>query len=164
MLFNSVQFFVFFAVVLVLYYGLRHRLQNLLLLVSSYVFYGWWDWRFTALMLASTLIDFVAAIKIFESDDQRIRKRWVTLSITAHLLVLGFFKYFDFFTGSAETLANALGLPVRLMHLHLVLPVGLSFFASAWSEPALIKFAYAFEQATKARKPPTFIPSLKLQG
>lgn len=128
MLFNSIQFFVFLAIVLVVYYALPHRAQNVFLLIASYVFYGWWDWRFTALMFGSTLIDFICAIRVFESNDDRVRKRWVTISVASHLLVLAFFKYFDFFTGTAEAVAAALGLPVRLMHLHLVLPVGLSFY------------------------------------
>jgi alginate O-acetyltransferase complex protein AlgI len=127
-LFNSLQFFAFFAVVLVLYYNVGHRWQNRLLLGASYVFYGWWDWRFTLLMLGSTVIDFVCAIRIDKSDAATVRKRWVAASVVSHLLILGFFKYFDFFVGTAEVLAGNVGLPVRLMHLHLVLPVGLSFY------------------------------------
>jgi alginate O-acetyltransferase complex protein AlgI len=127
-LFNSVQFFVFFAVVLILYYNLGHRPQNRLLLCASYVFYGWWDWRFTILMCGSTLVDYIAALKIHGSDEEPVRKWWVTASIAIHLLVLGFFKYFNFFIGTAEVVAGALGLPVHLMHLSLVLPVGLSFY------------------------------------
>ena len=128
MLFNSVQFFAFFGIVLVLYYNLDHRLQNRLLLLASYVFYGWWDWRFTALMFGSTLIDYTCALWIHASDDVGLRKRWVVASVVTHLTILGFFKYFDFFTSTAEAASAALGLPVRLMHLHLVLPVGLSFY------------------------------------
>src|SRR5215208_74978 len=128
MLFNSIEFFAFFAIVLVLYHHLGHGWQNRLLLVASYVFYGWWDWRFTLLMLGSTAIDFVCALRLDESDEERVRTRWVTLSVVSHLVILGFFKYFDFFVGTAEALATSIGMPLRLMHLHLVLPVGLSFY------------------------------------
>jgi len=129
MLFNSVQFFVFFALVLVLYFSVGHRAQNRVLLLASYIFYGWWDWRFTLLMAASTAIDFVCALRIDETNDQRRRKVWVTASVVSHLVILGFFKYFDFFVGSAETVAAAFGLSVQFMQLHLVLPVGLSFYS-----------------------------------
>jgi len=128
MLFNSAEFFVFFAVVYVLYLNMGHRAQNVLLLVASYGFYGWWDWRFTGLMLLSTVINYVCALRIAGAPSPETRKRWLVLTVSAELTILGFFKYFDFFVTSAESLLAGLGVPAHLLHLNLVLPVGLSFY------------------------------------
>ena len=128
MLFNSIQFFVFFAIVMALYSNLDHRRQNWLLVAASYVFYGWWDWRFTILMLASTLIDFTCAARIAASEDATVRKRWVTASVVTHLAILGVFKYFDFFVDTAVSLVTAAGWTTHVSGLHLVLPVALSFY------------------------------------
>ena len=88
MLFNSWSFLVFLVVVYALYLHLGHRGQNRLLLAASYVFYGWWDPRFTVLMLGSTLIDYVCALRIAATTDPRLRRRWLIASVVSHLLVL----------------------------------------------------------------------------
>ena len=128
MLFNSWTFLAFLIVVWTLYLHVGHRAQNRLLLIASYVFYGWWDPRFTLLMFGSTLIDYVCALRIVAEADASRRRRWVVTSVVSHLVVLGFFKYFNFFTETAEQAFGQLGVPVQLLHLHLVLPVGLSFY------------------------------------
>ena len=129
MLFNSLEFGVFFALVLPSYYLLRgrRRAQNWLLLVASYVFYGWWDWRFLGLIAASTVVDFVAARRIADGPAGH-RKRWLVVSLAMNLGALSLFKYFDFFTSSAIDALHSLGLEADPILLHITLPVGISFY------------------------------------
>jgi len=127
-IFASLDFTVFLLVVLLLYRLLPFRGQNLLLLVASLVFYGWWDWRYLGLLLLSALTDATAAARIGATEDVGRRRAWLALSLCVNLGVLGFFKYFDFFVRSAGDLLGLLGLHPPLPLLHLVLPVGLSFF------------------------------------
>ena len=98
MIFSSVDFFAFFLVILVLYRLLPLRPQNVMLLAASYVFYGWWNWRFLGLILLSSLTDAVAARAIGRSEDPGRRKAWLGASLVINLGVLGLFKYFNFFT------------------------------------------------------------------
>src|SRR5690606_37420418 len=97
MLFNSYVFWVFLAVVLALHAVLRGRSRKALLLAASYVFYGYWDWRFLGLIALSTLTDFFAAQAIDRAPDRARRKAWLVASVAVNLGILGFFKYFDFF-------------------------------------------------------------------
>ena len=81
MLFNSLEFLLFLPAVFVLYWFVFARnlkLQNLLILVASYVFYGWWDWRFLSLIALSTLVDYVAGLRIADSTNKISKKRWLT--------------------------------------------------------------------------------------
>ncbi len=128
MLFNSLDFALFFAVVYAAYLALPHRAQNRLLLVASYFFYGCWDWHFLSLIALSTSVDFFASQAIHQSDDPRRRRDFLFFSMAVNLGVLGFFKYFNFFVGSAESLLTALGLDPLRLHLDIVLPVGISFY------------------------------------
>src|SRR6185436_8092571 len=96
MLFHTLTFWIFFAVVASLYSMLRHRAQNVLLLVAGYVFYGWWDWRFLILLIASSVVDFTVARQMSVSTDVRVRKNWLILSLVFNLLLLGTFKYLGF--------------------------------------------------------------------
>lgn len=105
--------------------------QNSMLLLVSYIFYGWWDWRFTFLLLFSTLLDYYSGIKIQESSNDRIRKLWLVLSIGINLGFLGFFKYYNFFVVQFADLLKNVGFSVNessLMILKIVLPVGISFY------------------------------------
>jgi D-alanyl-lipoteichoic acid acyltransferase DltB (MBOAT superfamily) len=128
MVFSSWQFLAFAAIVYPLYYGLSHRWQNRMLLAASYVFYGAWDYRFLALLVISTVVDHVVAHRIAGSADQRTRKAWLMLSLGANLGMLAFFKYFNFFIESATAGLGALGLETTQLRLHIVLPVGISFY------------------------------------
>ncbi|MCZ7648467.1 MAG: MBOAT family protein [Planctomycetota bacterium] len=128
MLFNSFTFWIFFAAVFAAYAVLAHRWQNRLLLAASYVFYGWWDWRFLSLMAFSTLVDYVAGLRIAQSDEPRRRRNWLLLSVVTNLGLLGFFKYCGFFVRSAADALTALGLEPNLPALSIVLPVGISFY------------------------------------
>jgi alginate O-acetyltransferase complex protein AlgI len=127
-LFNSVVFAIFFPAVLALYWALRTpRRQNLLILVASAIFYGWWDWRFLFLLFGSTLTDYVCALGIDRAHARGERgKPWMLASLAINLGSLGLFKYYDFFVGSAEKIWLALGWRPDL--LHIVLPVGISFY------------------------------------
>lgn len=129
MVFNSLIFLVFFAVVYGLYRVLPHRGQNVLILVSSYFFYGWWDWRFLSLIFISTLIDYVVARIIDDAGDDRRRRRIaVGVSVVSNLGILGFFKYFNFFAENLAALLHVFGVEVSLRQLNIVLPVGISFY------------------------------------
>jgi len=128
LLFNSVDFVVFLAVVLALYHLLPHRGQNLMLLGASYLFYGWWDWRFCSLLALSTAVDFLCARGIEASSDRKPRLRLLRVSIVTNLGILGFFKYFDFFTESAVEALAAMGVRASFPLVEVVLPVGISFY------------------------------------
>lgn len=130
MLFNSAVFGIFFVIVYSLYLGLGKHLkaQNLMLLVASYVFYGWWDWRFLFLIFASTLIDYICGIKIHEAETSIGKKRYLLVSLISNLTFLGFFKYFDFFIENAAYLLTSLGFNPHLETLGIILPVGISFY------------------------------------
>ena len=100
MLFNSPEFLAFLPIVFGLYWFVtyRHlRAQNLLLLVASYIFYGWWDWRFLGLIALSTLVDFFVGIRIEKADSKPRNKRWLWVSLAVNLGILGYFKYANFF-------------------------------------------------------------------
>ena len=122
MLFNSWEFLLFFAAVLALYGVLAKRAQNVLLLLASYFFYGWWDWRFLGLVWLSTLVDYFVARRLAATEAPRRRKAWLLLSITVNLGVLAFFKYFDFFVGTTIDLLHSLGLHANPVALKIVLP------------------------------------------
>ncbi|WP_340202350.1 MBOAT family O-acyltransferase [Ascidiimonas sp. W6] len=132
MLFNSVEFFIFLPIVFVLYWFVfnKHlKAQNILVLVASYFFYGWWDWRFLFLIFLSTVVDYLVGLKIFHSDNQSIRKRWLAVSVAFNVGLLGFFKYFNFFVDSWIDMLDALGMPTgSTWTLQVILPVGISFY------------------------------------
>lgn len=130
MLFNSYTFLVFFAVVYLTYLATRQhvRIQNVLLLLSSYVFYGAWDYRFLGLILLSTLVDYVAGLRMGTVGSTRYRRGWLVLSLVVNLGLLGTFKYLDFATNSFLELANLIGLEISARTAGIVLPVGISFY------------------------------------
>lgn len=128
MLFNSLQFAVFFVIVYSLYLILNHRWQNRILLLASYVFYGFWDWRFLSLIAISTVVDYFCGLKIYGSDDNKIRKQFLFLAVFANLSMLGFFKYFNFFVESTQFLLARFGIQVQPHFLNIILPVGISFY------------------------------------
>ena len=129
MLFNSYTFLVFYAIVFVAYVALSRKTagQNLLLLVSSYVFYAAWDYRFLSLILLSTVVDFFAGLRIEKGNNQS-RKRWLLFSLVVNLGVLATFKYFDFATESFCQLTAMFGLGLSIPMAEIILPVGISFY------------------------------------
>ena len=128
MLFNSWEYFVFLPVVLLLYYSLTRRWQNHLLLAASYIFYSWWDWRFTVLLVISTIVDFYLGIAIHQAEEPRHRRRLLVISCIVNFGMLGFFKYFNFFSDSAAHLLQSLGLHAHPIVLQIILPAGISFY------------------------------------
>lgn len=131
MLFNSIDFALFLPLVFVLYwfaFGRSFYRQNVLLAIASYVFYGWWDWRFLFLLAFSTFLDYYSGKKIHFSSSEKARKIWLVLSIAINLGFLGFFKYYNFFIESFAEMLKGFGLQPHLPTLQLVLPVGISFY------------------------------------
>lgn len=131
MLFNSLNFALFFPVVFLLYWlATKGRLkpQNILLLAASYFFYACWDWRFLSLLLFSTLIDYCTGLQMNTAKNKARKKFWLWLSICVNLGFLAVFKYFNFFAESFADVLSGFGLQVNLWSLQVILPVGISFY------------------------------------
>lgn len=138
MLFNSVAFLAFFAVVFPLYCAFSFRWQNRLLLLASLVFYAWWDqayqwgdirhYRFVALMIGTAGLDYFVGNRIDASSDATVRKRWLVFSLVMNLGVLAFFKYCNFFIENAQAAMLAAGLQPTPLRLDIALPVAISFY------------------------------------
>jgi alginate O-acetyltransferase complex protein AlgI len=129
MVFNSIDFLLFFPVVYFLYLLLKKRGQNFLLLVGSYFFYGYWDYRYLSLLILSTGIDYIASLGILRSAEHSLkRKLYLALSIVSNLSILGFFKYYNFFTLSAQTALQSVGFTIHPILLEFALPLGISFY------------------------------------
>ena len=130
MLFNSLAFLLFFPLVFAIYWLVLkkyHQAQNLLILIASYFFYGWWSWKLTFLLLASTLLDYIFGGLIIKSKDQRA-KFFLVSSILLNLGFLGYFKYFNFFATEFNILLQKFGLSASLPTLEIILPIGISFY------------------------------------
>ncbi|MCB2203773.1 MBOAT family protein [bacterium] len=131
MLFNSIEFAVFLPLVFVLYWFAAARktgLQNLLLLAASYLFYGWWDWRFLSLILLSSMVDFLVGLGLAEVRARSMRRLLLGLSLGVNLGLLGFFKYFNFFAQSFSDAFTLFGHHIDPARLYIILPVGISFY------------------------------------
>ena len=135
MLFNSITFAIFLPIVFLLYWfvfdyamrGCKRQLlwQNMLIVVASYIFYGWWDWRFLVLIAITTVLSFLSGIGIEKAPTQRGKKAVMIANILVNLGILGVYKYYDFF---ATQFAQLFGLQTDFLLLHLILPVGISFY------------------------------------
>lgn len=130
MLFNSGIFLQFFAAFLLLYWLARGSIpaRNVLIVIASYVFYGWWDWRFLGLLVFSSVFDYLVGLGLERVATQRRRKALLVASMASNLTILGFFKYYDFFVDSLVQLLSDLHLPLQLRTLHIILPIGISFY------------------------------------
>ncbi|MDO6819729.1 MBOAT family O-acyltransferase [Zobellia sp. 1_MG-2023] len=153
MLFNSLDFLIFLPVVFALYWFVFKKslkIQNLLVIVASYVFYGWWDWRFLILIFLSTVLDFFVGQQIFKYQDNKQKaKYWLWVSVAFNLGLLGFFKYFNFFVDSFIESVNALGYSIKsVWTLRIILPVGISFYTFQ-------TMSYSFDIYYKKLKPTT---------
>lgn len=131
MLFNSIDFAIFLPIVFILYWfvfkkNLKH--QNILIAVASYVFYGWWDWRFLALILFSTLIDYLIGVSLGKEQNLNKRKVLLWISLLVNLGFLGFFKYYNFFLDNFESAFSFFGQEINSNSLDIILPVGISFY------------------------------------
>ena len=135
MLFNSFEYLLFLPIVFLLYwfvfdYALRsckHQLlwQNLFVVIASYIFYGWWDWRFLILIAITTFLSFLSGLGIEYAPTQRGKKTVMIANIVVNLGILGVYKYYDFF---AREFAELFGIESDFLLLHLILPVGISFY------------------------------------
>lgn len=114
--------------VLPIFYALPKRYRNVFLVLCSYFFYGYWDWRFCFLLAISTVVDFTIGRAIFRATGDTKRKRLLLVSVVTNLGILSVFKYFDFFISSFSPLANIFGGNLDYLHLKLILPVGISFY------------------------------------
>ncbi|WP_026952170.1 MBOAT family O-acyltransferase [Algoriphagus mannitolivorans] len=149
MLFNSFEFLIFLPIVFLLYWFVFQenlKIQNAFILLASYLFYGWWDWRFLALIVASSAVDYWCGLQLAGSSRQSAvapanrllpttyfkpfqgKNLYLTISILLNLGLLGFFKYFNFFIESASDIINLLGFQAHASTLNLILPVGISFY------------------------------------
>jgi len=132
MLFNSIEFAVFLPIVLTLFWWSpvrrSRRVQNLLVTAASYLFYGWWDYRFLLLIFFSTLVDYSVGLTLGRTEAPRQRKLLLWTSIGVNLGFLGFFKYFNFFADSFASAFSLFGAPISTSSLNIVLPVGISFY------------------------------------
>lgn len=128
MTFNSLQYAAFLPLVVVVYWQLGRRGQNLLLLGASYLFYGLFDWRFLGLLMVSTLTDYTVGRVLERTTDDRRRRAAFFASLGVNLGILGFFKYYDFFITRAQTSLAHVGLHLSPPLLHVLLPVGISFY------------------------------------
>jgi len=129
--FNSIDFAIFLPVIFILYWFVANKnlkLQNFLIVVASYIFYGWWDWRFLSLILFSTLIDYSVGIRLSKQDNISKRKILLWISILVNLGFLGFFKYYNFFLDNFITAFSFFGTPINVKGLNIILPVGISFY------------------------------------
>ncbi len=131
MLFTTIDFAVFLPLVFALYWSIgskNRRGQNALIVVASYVFYGWWDWRFLSLLLISTVVDFGVGLALNRIENQSQRKQFLAISMALNLGFLGFFKYANFFLENLSTAFSFFGKPLPVSSLHIILPVGISFY------------------------------------
>lgn len=122
------EYLIFIIAVFLIYWHLPRKWQNLFLLGASYFFYAHWDYRFLSLIIISTIVDYISGPRIHRSENPRVKKAWLVVSLIANLGILGYFKYFNFFADSFAALAQTIGLPVSHTTLNIILPVGISFY------------------------------------
>lgn len=131
MLFNSIEFAFFLPLVFFLYWFVTKknlRTQNVLLVVASYFFYGWWDWRFLSMIVFSSLVDYLVGIQMGKTEKARRRRGLLLISVFVNLGFLGVFKYYNFFVENFADAFTLFGMSVEPSRLEVVLPVGISFY------------------------------------
>ena len=131
MLFNSLEYLLFLPTIFLLFWFVLQksiRGQNILLIIASYIFYGAWDWRFLSLIIISSILDFTLGNLIDKNEDKQKKKYFLWASILVNLGILGFFKYFNFFIDSTESLLSTIGMEADFFTLNVLLPVGISFY------------------------------------
>lgn len=131
MLFNSIDFAIFLPIVFVLYWFViskNLKSQNFLIVAASYLFYGWWDWRFLSLILFSTIVDYLVGLKLETNENETKRKILLWTSILVNLGFLGLFKYYNFFLDNFITAFSFFGTEIKANSLNVILPLGISFY------------------------------------
>lgn len=153
MLFNSIEFLIFLPIVFFCYWFVfknNLKAQNVFVILASYLFYGWWDWRFLFLIFLSTVLDFYVGQEIYKNiDNQNKAKRWLWLSMLFNLGMLGYFKYCNFFVDSFIEMFQLFGYSMNsTWTLRIILPVGISFYTFQ-------TMSYSFDIYYKKLKPTT---------
>lgn len=131
MFFNSIEYLLFLPICFFIYWFVVNRnlkLQNVFVLIISYIFYGWWDWRFLSLIALSTIVDYSVGLYLEKSSSSSRRKALLITSLVVNLGLLGFFKYYNFFVESFITAFSGLGIELAPSTLKIILPVGISFY------------------------------------
>lgn len=131
MLFNSIDFAIFLPIVFILYWFVTNKnlkLQNFLIVLASYLFYGWWDWRFLSLIIFSTLVDYSIGVLLSKEENKLKRKLFLWISVIVNLGFLGFFKYYNFFLDNFISAFSFFGTEINVNSLNIILPVGISFY------------------------------------
>lgn len=131
MLFNSFEFIVFLPIVWLLYWFVfrRRNIQNIFVIAASYLFYGWWDWRFLILIALTSATSYASGILIQSAEDRpRLRHFWCTTNVAFNLLILGIFKYYNFFVENLQSLVSLVGITLDWPTRNIILPVGVSFY------------------------------------
>jgi D-alanyl-lipoteichoic acid acyltransferase DltB (MBOAT superfamily) len=130
--FNTLTFLIFFILFFQFYWLINNRLstslRNLFIIIASYIFYGWWDWRFLGLILISSIADYGIGILLEKKERPSARKKLLWLSVGINLVILGFFKYYNFFADSFQEMVSLFGFSVNPTTLNIILPVGISFY------------------------------------
>ncbi len=131
MLFNSIEFAIFFPIVFFIYWFILQnnlKWQNVFLLIVSYIFYGWWDWRCLSLIFLSSVIDFLIGLLLGKTENPKQRKRILLISLIFNIGLLSYFKYFNFFIESLITAFSTIGIQLNYFPLNIILPAGISFY------------------------------------
>jgi D-alanyl-lipoteichoic acid acyltransferase DltB (MBOAT superfamily) len=131
MLFNSIDFAIFLPIVFVFYWLINDenlKLQNFLIVISSYIFYGWWDWRFLSLIVFSTIIDFLIGVRLSQEKNTSKRKILLWISVLVNLGFLVYFKYYNFFLDNFTEAFSFFGHEIKANTLNIILPIGISFY------------------------------------
>ena len=133
MLFNSIEFLLFLPAVFILYWTVfnkNQKYQNILIILASYLFYGWWDWRFLLLIILSTMVDYMVGQRIYSNLDNKTKaKIWLWVSVVFNVGLLGLFKYYNFFVDSLIDMVGSVGYEIKsVWTLRIILPVGISFY------------------------------------
>ena len=128
MLFNSIEFLIFFAVVVAGYFALHHKYRWILLLIASYYFYMCWNYRYVVLILATTTVNYLSGIYISRTKNRDLKKVYLVLGLVSSLGILFFFKYFNFFGDTINVIFNKLNIFYNVPAYHYLLPVGISFY------------------------------------
>lgn len=132
MVFNSFVFLIFFLLFFLLYWRIstKHSIQvrNAFILLASYVFYGWWNWKFLGLIVVSSVIDYFIGQTLYKTEHKSSRKWLLSISILSNIGILFFFKYYNFFIDSLQWSLQSISIPFNLSTLEIILPVGISFY------------------------------------
>ena len=131
MLFNSFEFLLYLPITFLLYWAFsrNRKIQNLIVVIASYVFYGWWDWRFLMLIAFTSACSYASGLLLERFEGQRKRQKMVSAAnIVLNLGILGLFKYYNFFVDNLELLFSAMGFHLDMMTMSIILPVGISFY------------------------------------